>query len=345
MALTAKREAMSATGYGASEVATIAGLNKWTTPIAIFEKRVFGKPYEEPSLPAELGLLLEEPLAKKYQADTGAHLARCDTLRHRVETFALAIATPDRIAFPAKRDTRAMVRDQDELDPNACVNVQVKTASMWDRKSWGPNGSDQIPEAYLAQVQWEMAVLGLSVTDVPVLFDRYEYAVFRVPFDARVFEALYEIVARFHRDHVLAGVPPAVDGSEDFKEFLHRRFAQGSKVLQVEPGSPAEEAVLRFGRLKTNEKEIKAELKLLNNQIRGAIGDGHGLAGPWGVLKWHRKPATSKPDWEAIARAGVPADLLPELIAQKQKTKAPYDQLRASWSKDMQFNTTNDEEE
>lgn len=344
MALTAKREAMAETGYGASEVGTIVGLNKWSTPIAVFEKRVFGKPYEEPSLPAELGLLLEEPLAKKYAADTGLHLVRCDTLRHPVQTFALAIATPDRIGFPAKRETRAMVRDQSELDPQQNINVQVKTASMWDRKSWGANGTDRIPESYLAQVQWEMGVLGLNSTDVPVLFDRYEYAVFHVPFDARVFEGLYELVARFHRDHVLAGVPPAVDGSEDFKAFLHRRFAQGKKVLKVEPGSPAEAEVLRYGKLKTEAKAIEVEVKKLGNSIRGAIGDGHGLVGPWGSMKWHRKPAARVPDWEAIARAGVPADQLSELVAQHQKTKAPYDQLRASWSDAVSFTDADEEE-
>lgn len=346
MALSAKREALAAAGgYGASEVGTIAGLSRFQTPISIYESRVYGRP-QETSLPAELGLLLEEPIAAKYHADTGLHLARCDALRHPVETFALAIATPDRIAF---RAPHAPIEDVAQLE-GAEHNVQIKTASMWDRKAWGAAGSDRIPDAYLAQVQWEMAVLGLNTTEVPVLFDRYEYAVFRVPFDSRIFEALYEMVARFHRDHVLARVPPPVDASEDWNDFLHRRFAQGKQVTRVEPGSPAEQGVLQYGRLKAQEKAIKAELKLLSNQIRGAVGDGHGLAGDFGVIKWHRKPAESVPDWEAIARAAVQAygsratEKLSELMAQHQKKKAPYDQLRAAWSDAVTFND-NDEEE
>lgn len=343
MALSAKREALAAAGgYGASEVGTIAGLSRFSTPIAIYESRVYGRPQEDVSLPAELGLLLEEPIAAKYHSDTGLHLARCEALRHPVETFALAIATPDRLAF---RSPHADVQAIEELrDSDVEHNVQIKTASMWDRKSWGRPGSDRIPDAYLAQVQWEMGVLGLNTTEVPVLFDRYEYAVFRVPFDSRVFEALYELVARFHRDHVLARVPPPIDGGDDWKDFLHRRFAQGTKVVQVQAGSPAEAMVLRYGRLKAEAKRIEVEVKELSNAIRGAVGDGHGLSGEWGTIKWHRKPAETVPDWEAIARAGIPAEQLPAMTAGHRKKRAPYDQLRASWSKAVSFNSGDEEE-
>ncbi|MFZ5440427.1 MAG: YqaJ viral recombinase family protein [Myxococcota bacterium] len=337
MALTAKREQMALTGYGASEVGTIAGLNNFSTPIEIFEKRVFGKVKDEPTLPAELGTLLEEPLAKKYAADTGLHVARCDTLRHPVQTFALAIATPDRIAFAEKRASRAMIHDVRDLE-GATRNVQIKTASMWNRKEWGEAGTDSIPKPYLAQVHWEMGVTGLRVTDVPVLFDKAEFAIFRVHFDEDVFHALYEMVERFHVEHVLARVPPPVDGSEKYKEFLSRRFAEAGKIiLDVPAGSPAEAQVLRYGELKAEAKRIDAEMKMLSNAIRGAIGDAQGLSGTWGTLKWHRKPGAFATDWEAIAREAVPEEQLSAFIARHQIQKAPYDQLRASWSKAVQF--------
>lgn len=345
MALTKKREAMALTGYGASEVGVIAGLSRWSTPVKIYEKRVHGLEHED-SLPAELGVLLEEPLAKKYAADTGVFLAKSDTLRHRVQTFALAIATPDRIAFAEKRSTRAHIHGVEECE-GAIRNVQIKTASMFDRGAWGIDGTDVIPETYLAQVQWEMAVTGLRETHVPVLFDKAEFSVFRIEYDEQIFLALYEMVEKFHVDHVLARVPPPVDGSDDYRDFLFRRFSTAGKaMLAIEPATDAEAQILRLHDLKAMKKQIEGEIDVVDNAIRGAIGEAGGLKGAWGELKWLRAPGKSSPDWEAIAKAGIAPEALSALVAQHQKTRAPYDQLRATWN-DAFFNnntTTNSKE-
>lgn len=333
MSLTARRREMAATGYGASEVGTICGLNPWSSQIRLYEERVHGRQRDEAGLAAELGLLLEQPLAKKFSDDTGLHLAKCATLRHQSQSHSLAIATPDRIAFGARRETRASIHEVSEC-AEAEANVQIKTASMWGRKEWGEPGTDAVPPAYLAQVQWEMAVTGLRKTYVPVLFDRAEWAVFEVGFDVELFERIYGMVERFHVDHVLAQVPPAPDASEHYRDFLFGRFglSQSKALKAVEPGSAAEKRVMQYRELKRLEGYVDTELKRLGSELRGAIGDDGGLSGPWGKLTWLRAPGKSHTDWEALARGALAAEQLSGLVPHYQRERAPYDQLRAKFT-------------
>jgi predicted phage-related endonuclease len=335
MALTKKRLEMGAGAYGASEVGTLAGLNKFSTPIDIYEAHVSGF-RNEAGLPAELGLLLEEPIAKLASKELGLHLVRCDTLRHPQKV--LAIATPDRLSFVDPRKTRAIIHSVEEC-AGAVSNVQIKTASMWNRREWGEPGTDAIPEAYLAQVQWEMGITGLRVTDIPVLFDKAEFSIFRVPFNEQLFLGLYEIVERFHSDHVLARQPPPPDASERYKEFLGRAFpTTNDVVLHLDEGDARAALAAQYGRLKMVEKAIDGELKLLGNQLRTVIGINKGLASPvvGSVSRVWCKPSTGT-DWESLARAAIDPVELNEWVVKYQREKRPgYWKLQPRWSKEFQ---------
>lgn len=336
MALSKKRVEMGATGIGASEIGVLANLSNWSTPIAIFARKLQGL-NEDVGLAGELGEMFEGPVSNKYHKETGLYLARAGTIRHPDPKFSLAICTPDRIAFAEKRESRAkLVKPEDFVEAER--NVQIKTASIFERAKWGEYGSDVIPDAYIAQVQWEMGITGLKTTDLPVLFDRYDWAIFRVPFNEQLFLGLYEIGARFWRDHVMTGVPPPVDASDSYRDFLQRQFGDTrSKILTpVESGSSLDCKVRRYAALKAIEKFAEDELKLLGNELRLAIGENHGLIGEWGSVKWLRADAKMRTDWEAIARAVIPPDELGGYIAAHQVNGNPYSQLRAYWSKDYQ---------
>lgn len=334
MALTKRRIEMAKTAYGASEVAGLLGLSKWKSPISIWRSKTTGLD-DSAGLAAELGTLLEDPIAKMYAARTGYHLARCATLRHKVQTFALAIATPDRIAFEAKRNTRAQVATAEECE-GAIRNVQVKTASMFNRHLYGEAGTDKIPDDYFVQVIWEGGVTGIDVTDVPVLFDKAEFSTFSVRFAEQLFLGMYEVVAKFHRDHVLTGVPPPPDSSDQYADFLNNAFppetVKNKTIAMVQPGSEVDFIVKRYAILKRIEKMTEEQLKLIKNQVRAAIGDAQGIAGEFGELKWIRSPGTFSTDWEAVARAGIDPDVLASVIAGHSKQRANYSQLRANWS-------------
>jgi hypothetical protein len=134
MGLSKEQLELRRSGIAASEIAVLAGLSRWSSPVAIYEDKIGMCPPRDESLAADLGTLLEEPLAKLYAERTGLHLAKSRTLRSKVQTIALA--TPDRIAFDAKRSTRALIADPNEC-ADAVKNVEIKTTTWRLRHEWG----------------------------------------------------------------------------------------------------------------------------------------------------------------------------------------------------------------
>lgn len=352
MALTKKQEALRAFAVGASEIAVLAGVSKWRTPIALYERKR-GLHREEVGLPAELGTLLEEPLAKLYAERTGTErrLAKCDSLVHPEKTFALA--TPDRIVFPVPRVSRAKVHDLAELR-DAERNVQIKSTSWRLAWQWGEPGTDAIPEEYLVQVVWEMGVTGLKHTDVAVLFDKDRFEIYQVPFNDELWQGLLELAERFVTDHLLAGVPPPPDASERYAAFLGRAFgASSGPLLHVDPGTELAELVSRYAKLKAVDKRLELHLRQASNAIKAACAEAAGLVGSFGEVKWLRKPVEKVTDYEAAYREArslaeqllqaLPAEAQPELRqaittieARHQKDGRRFDQLRAKWAPELQ---------
>lgn len=276
---------------GASEIAALAGLSKWSSPIAIYEAKVLGTTRES-SLRMELGDLLEEPIAKLYARETGRHLRKCVTLRHPEREIMLA--TPDRVVFASKPPPGLPLEDADRL-------LQIKTTGWRQRDEWGAPGTDAIPAEYLAQVQWEMAVTGVPCCDVAVLVDRDEFLIYTVTKDAELVEGLYEVAARFWTDHVLARVPPPPDASERYAEYLARVHPREKSDVML-PAPPEVEA-LAFELREAELRRVAAETAedALKNQIRAFIGDAAGTTGSFGRITWKANASSARTDWEAAA--------------------------------------------
>ena len=95
-----------------------------------------------------------------------------------------------------------------------------------------------------------------------------------MPFNQRLFEALYELVERFHVNHVLRKVPPPPDASDNYKEWLTTTFTaeRTTKAINlVQPGSEVDNICNRYRRLKRLEKLVDENLKPTSNQVRGPL--------------------------------------------------------------------------
>jgi putative phage-type endonuclease len=350
MALTKKQEELRRFAVGASEIAVLAGLSRWRTPIALWEAKLAGH-RDDAGVPAELGTLLEESLAKLYAKRTGTEkrLVKCASLVHPEKSFALA--TPDRVVFPVPRVSRALVHDVAELR-DAERNVQIKSTSWRLAHEWGEPGTDAVPEEYLVQVQWEMGVTGLRLTDVAVLFDKDRFDVYPVPFNEQLWLGLLEIAEQFVVDYLLTGKPPPPDASTKYAEYLTRAYgtADKSKKVAVDGGSELAVAVGRYALLSTAQKRLKAHKELLSNKIKAAIGEGYSLTGDFGEVKWLRKPPSSTTDFQkaflelksAVLLAvqslpegdqrGALEAVLQGLEQRHRKAARRYDQLRPDWA-------------
>lgn len=324
MSLTKKSQDLRAQGFGASEIAALVGLS-FRTPIDVYADKVLGAKNDESSLPAELGELLEEPVAKIYSERTGSFLARVHTIQH--PTKPLCIATPDRARFStaeARGDSRRKIANLGEEDFDRLV--EVKTTAGSNRHQYGPDGTDDVPEEKLIQCIWQMgAARGqgarVDLVDLPVLFrDDWgvEIRTYSVAFNEAVFDGLYQAAERFQCDHVLPKKPPPIDHSDRYADFLARAFPVHKPGSIVTADAYAEELMLRFAKIKAAKKRLDVMGKKTGAQLRALIGENEGLVSDrYGKLTFKKTKDSSKVRWkdaanDALLLAGLAINAMPE---------------------------------
>lgn len=299
MSLSRRQLNLRKGSIGGSTIAALAGLSRWATPIELYESMVHGQE-KESTLAMRLGTALEDPVAELYAEDTGRWLRKVDTCRHPAKAF--AVATPDRAVFPVKVAALAkkkLLQISELADAERLL--EIKTTSWRLADEWGTEGTDEIPEHHLCQVQWTLGVTGKQMADVLVLFDRDRIGRYFVRFSPELFDGLLEIGERFLVDHVAKGVPPPPDASDHYAEFLARRFPQEEAGQLVVMTGQQLELVKEYGMLKEASRRLEAMTKARGNELRAAIGGNEGLI--MGPLKatWKKARDGSKTDWEGCA--------------------------------------------
>lgn len=288
MALTDAQRQLRRRGIGGSEIGAVAGLSPYATPLDVWRAKVEGAVI--PETPAmRRGRLLEPAVAEWYAEETGAELREVGTLQH--PTRPIVIASPDRLARLAGEERV----------------LEIKTAAGRLAEQWGRPGSDEVPAHYLAQVAWEMAVTDLPRADLAVLIAGEDFRIYRFERDLELEGYLFELAERFWVDCVEAGRPPALDGSEAARRWLHLRFPEErGPVRQAGPQEEHWAAELREALAQADAAERRVETA--RNHLKALIGDAEGLLGRFGTVRWTRSRSSTRVDWEAVARAAGASD-------------------------------------
>jgi len=295
MPLTKQQLERRRSGIGASEIATLAGISPWGAPIEVWRSKVEGL-QKDATYRMDLGSEVEAPFARVWARRRGLYLAQVDTLQHPAKRYALA--TPDRAVYLSAtkrgdgRKLRPRVDDADML-------LQVKSSSWRMRRQWGdgvkvyvdpgddaPQFTDEIPDEYWVQVQWEMAVAGVHECAVIVDFDKTELFEFRVRFSAEIFGRLYDLAERFMRDHVEPKVPPPPDWSEQYATFVSARFpSERDRKAPLRPVMHDQQpelwaAIERLALMREVKARAALDVETARRVVELAIGDGAGLQWP-----------------------------------------------------------------
>ena len=307
MSLTKKQHAQRAQGIGASEIAVLVGLSRWSTPIEIWRRKLgIGESADVGSYARDLGVEIEEPIAAAWAKRAKKTIARVATLQH--PEHPLALATPDRAVFspdvapPKKRGPLTDLLGAESL-------LEVKSTNWRQAGEWGAEGSDRIPTEYLCQAHWQGAVAGMSEVLFAVDVDKTRLRTYRVRVDLDFFGSLYDAAEKFWTDHVLARVPPPPDGSLAYLETVQKMFGtQTSRDLvdvQGEEFNELRQTVLQFVRLKDLAAKAKDAITAERSKILLAIEGRGGLTwqdadGPV-VLTYNQNKPSTVVDWQGAA--------------------------------------------
>lgn len=269
-------------GIGGSDAAAVIGLSRWKTPLDVYlEKR--GEAPERETSPAMFWGTTLEPVIRDVYAEQTGRVVRVPTvvLRHS--------------AYPWMLGTIDGVTDDKRL-------VEIKTTRSAD--GWGDPGTDQIPEAYLVQVQHYLTVTALSVADVAVLIGGSDFRVYEVPADPELQEMLTEQEAAFWR-RVVEGIPPDPVTLADAR----RRFPC-SLAREVVASGVVKIAVSRLRVVREQIKSLESEADALQADVCKAMADADTLTDGRSVLAtWKSGKPTARLDTTALKAAH------PEIVA------------------------------
>lgn len=158
-------------GITASDIAPLMGLSNWTSPYALYHRKVGNLPEQESDLSMRVGHHMESFVAGLF-AEQRPELAQMGDGRqlygHPGRPWQMA--TPDRVlyehieGFDVEYGERGPVSAYGDL----LAVLECKTDSSYD--GWGEDGSDEIPVKYRCQVLWQCDVLGVDAWFVACLF-------------------------------------------------------------------------------------------------------------------------------------------------------------------------------
>lgn len=250
--------AMRRLGLGGSDVSALVGLSRWTSPIELWEDKVARLPLvDEQSEAAEMGTLLEPVVRDRFARVHDLRVRACGMLRS--QRWPWMLANPDGLCSDGR-------------------GYEGKTCSPWQAHEWGTESDPLVPDHAELQAQWCMAVTGWPGWWVACLIGGQRNVYRLVERDDGLIGQLVEIGRAFWHNHVLAEVPPPVDGSDACTRLLTERFplADLDTTVEIDPEERDEIAVLREKAIAA-EKAAKADYDAVKNRIRTVMGTAETL--------------------------------------------------------------------
>ena len=229
MPLTPEQLEMRRTGITSTDMSAILGLNDNKSAMEVYLDKI-GKPIPREQTKAMWwGNALEDDLIARYAEGQDGIEPWGETVRGVVPWM---LATPDACVWSEWGGTPRL--------RHRLWGVELKTAGSAKQVArWGPSRGAILPEEYLVQCCWCMAVCNLDRWDVIVFLAAWqglEDRQYTITRDLALEAKLIEIGREFWTKHVLKGAPPPPDGSGS----AHRALAH-LHPLDETPIMPADD--------------------------------------------------------------------------------------------------------
>lgn len=262
-------------GIGGSDVASIMGLNKYSSPLNVWLVKTGRE--ESPDLSdnqaVEWGNRLEDVVADKF-ADEHPELQ----VRRRNATM-----------VSIKRPWAFANIDRWVTDGKGNVGIlEVKTVGMRRAADWD-NG---VPLYYLTQVMHYMSVTGYQYAWVAVLIGGQEFREYYIERDEQDIQAINDAVDTFWRDFVETDTAPALIGNDpEADAILHQHEDPSDQYI---PMLDDDVFILdELADIKKQIDELKHQKTLIENTIKDIIGDNKGIETETKRITWVRSTRSS----------------------------------------------------
>lgn len=239
-------------GYiGGSDAAAVIGLNAYVSPYSLWAEKTGRIPGFAGNLATEVGTYLEEFVAKKFEAETGKKVRKCN-LSILNSKYPFAIANIDR-----------EVVGED-------AGLEIKTTDSLNLKKF-KNG--EYPVNYYCQCMHYMAVTGKKRWYLAVLIGNKDFKVFVIERDEAEIVALMAAEEAFWQ-LVKSDTPPGIDGSQATTETIKTIYSEDNNDVVDLYGYAADlEQYVSLGKQIEELKSIREEA---GNRIKEYMGEAGG---------------------------------------------------------------------
>lgn len=282
---TAEWHTERANGIGASEVGVLLGLSSYDSPWSLWCRKVGLLPDDHEDTPRlRIGRRMEPVIAAEFHDRTGLHVAS-EQMMVRDPEHPHRRATLDGLVYDGGFDA----------DIDAALGV-------FEAKTDGRFGWDEIPPAYVAQIRWQMGVTGLDRGWLAVMFAGFRFEVYEITQDPEDWRFMCERADEFWR-MVIEQTPPPVDGSDATARAIAARWPNHDPDSMCVAGERLADTLAKRKALKARVLADEKTLKQMDAEIAIAIADRE-MVTVDGVPAWSYKSQTKTTiDGRAMAAA------------------------------------------
>lgn len=210
-------------GITASMAATIAGVNPWDSPYALWQRLMGEAPPLEQSFEMWLGSQMEGIILRAFTRQTKLKVKRPRRAADQDFFF-----TTEEYGFPM-----GALLDGCTIEDGETVGIEAKHASAFMGADW----DDEPPLMYFMQIQHQLACTGWGKFYAVALVGK-KLVYLPVERDDDIIAMLTDRERAFYRENVLQRVAPPVDGHKATTEAITRRYGHsevGFSVLLEDP--------------------------------------------------------------------------------------------------------------
>ena len=238
---------------GGSDCGTILGMNKYESPFTLWQKKLWADDYEEDisdKIQVKFGHYNEQFVAKLFEEATGKKVRKHNKMMYHKD-YGFISANVDRVV----------------VGENALL--ECKTTSEFQKDKWKDGN---VPASYMAQCYHYMAVTGVDVVYIAVLFGNSEFHFEPIERDEEIINDIISAEVEFWNEYIIKGQRPPADDSEVTSKALNDFW----KHTQPDVVSFDEEKTALFKSIlsiKDQKKELDKQLKGHQNKLKELLGE------------------------------------------------------------------------
>lgn len=278
-------------GLGGSDIGAILGLSPYKTAVDVWLEKTGRSVNDANTLPMRFGTFAEAFVADEYEAATGRQVQRFNAMLQRHD-YPFMLANVDRLVIP---EGAKVASHKSEIRTD--TGLECKTASAFTAKDWGEECSDQMPQSYLVQCAWYMAVTGCAHWDLAALIGNADFRVFNLSRDLDLEDMMIARAREFWEGHVLKDIAPKPVCEADVKALYPKDSGH-----EIEADSEIAGEVQRIAILDAKIKALETEKDALALSVKKYMLDAAALT--WNgqtLATWKAAKDSSKTNWKAIA--------------------------------------------